>query len=145
MSRSRRPVRLTITVVPKLTPVSEKPGKNPQKSFFTSLLILPRISPNFLNPFSISYFSFFYFLLSLFFFFFLFFLILFPPSFSPRLLLPSADRAWLPLRARALASVQRPLPSSGCLADQLTGATRQASPAPPTEAPPSRVAPPPIP
>jgi hypothetical protein len=31
--RSRRPVRLAITVVPELTPVSEKTQKNPQKPF----------------------------------------------------------------------------------------------------------------
>jgi hypothetical protein len=41
MLRSRRPVRLAITAVPELTPVSEKTQKNPQKSFLIPLSNFP--------------------------------------------------------------------------------------------------------
>jgi hypothetical protein len=80
--RSHRPVRLAITAVPELTPVSEKPRKirkNPSPNF-------PRNSPNFLNPFSIffPYFPFYIFIFFLFLFLFLLFLstFFFPPSSS---------------------------------------------------------------
>jgi hypothetical protein len=39
--QSRQPVRLTITAVPELTPVSEKTQKNPQKSFLIPLPNFP--------------------------------------------------------------------------------------------------------
>jgi hypothetical protein len=60
--RSRQPVRLAITAVPELTPVSEKPRKihkTPSPNFY-------RNSPNFLNPFSIFLPLFYFFLFSFF-------------------------------------------------------------------------------
>jgi hypothetical protein len=83
-SRARRefrwPVRLAITAIPELTPVSEKPRKirkTPSPNF-------SRNPPNFLNPFSIFLHLFSFFLFFLFFslFSFLFFTSFFPPSSS---------------------------------------------------------------
>jgi hypothetical protein len=133
---SRRPVRLAITAIPELTPVSEKPRKirkTPSPNF-------PRNSPNFLNPFSIFFPYFPFFLFSFFVFFSLFSFFFFP--FFPTVLLPSVEHqtATPPPGVTPTPLVlqdQRPSLLWPCLASSLAGAARQGRP----RSPPGRVAP----
>jgi hypothetical protein len=119
--RSRRPVRLAITAVPKITPTPEKP-ENPAKTFPLNsreiLLIFLKLFPIFFPIFyffSSSYFSFSFLPFSLFFPSFLFpaFFLLRPGPRLPRLAPPS--RACAP----SLQAGSAPLPP-------LAGATRKA-------------------
>jgi hypothetical protein len=123
MPRSRRTVRLAITVVSKITLTPEKP-ENPTKSLLPLPPNFPRISPNLLNPSSFFFsflfsfpFSFFPSLPFPFFLFsfpFLFFLSLFP-SF-PSLLLSSS-----------LSPVPLPWPRASA-PDRVPAVTRDADP-----------------